>query len=107
MSIRRERVSGLLSRAAADFFRMEVGKQSLVTVTNCYISPDLRQGTVFISVLPESEEEAVLRFALRKRTELRNYVRSKTRLKVVPFLDVEIDKGEKNRQRIDTLLDEA
>jgi len=107
MSIRRERVSGLLGRAAAEFFQLEVGKQSLVTVTSCNISPDLRQGTIFISVLPESEEEAVLRFAIRKRTELRNFIRGKTRLKVVPFLDVELDKGEQNRRRIDTLLDEA
>ncbi|MEN9552318.1 MAG: hypothetical protein RI935_695 [Candidatus Parcubacteria bacterium] len=89
---------------AQDFFQRESSGLSLITVTRCEISNDMRNGTVFISVLPESKEEAAIHFAKRMRSELRRYVMKGLPVRVIPFLEVEIDYGEKNRQHIDELL---
>ena len=45
-------------------------------------------------------------FAKRKRGELRDYLKQNLNIKSIPFIDIEIDLGEKNRQKIDELLRE-
>lgn len=87
-----------------DFFQKESSGLSLITVTRTEISRDMRNGTIFITVLPESKEEAAIHFAKRMRSELRHYVMKRLPVRVIPFFEVEIDYGEKNRQHIDELL---
>jgi ribosome-binding factor A len=36
--------------------------------------------------------------------ELRKYISKNLKINPIPYLDVEIDEGEKNRQKIDELL---
>jgi len=103
MTQRQEKVAGVIKKLAAQFLQIESSGQSLITVTNCTISPDLRKATIFISVLPEKSEEFALQFIRRKRSEMRDYLKKNTKMRVLPFLDVELDYGEKNRQRIDEL----
>lgn len=100
---RKEQVALMLKEIAADFFGRESSNMSLITVTRTEVSPDLENCTVFISVLPESKEQAALDFAKRQLPELRSYVKQKTRTKMLPFFRVEIDYGEKNRQNIDNI----
>lgn len=57
-----------------------------------------------MTVLPEDKEQAALDFARRMRTEMRRYVMKRLPVKVIPFFEIEIDYGEKNRQHIDELL---
>ena len=89
---------------AQDFFQRESSGLSLITVTRAEVSADMRHGTIFITVLPESKEDAAINFAKRMRSELRHYVMKRLPVKVIPFFEVEIDYGEKNRQHIDALL---
>lgn len=104
MSTKRQtQVAQLIAERAADYFARESNYLSLITVTRADISPDLKQVTVFLSVLPESAEESALDFAKRSRSEFRHFLTQKTRLKHVPTVDFQIDYGEKNRQRIDHL----
>ena len=49
-------------------------------------------------------DTSLIDFAKRKRAEIRDYLKKKMVLKIIPFLDVKIDEGEKNRQKIDELL---
>lgn len=100
---RHTQFSETIAHAAADFIARESNRQSLVTVTHAEVSPDLKEVTIFLSVLPESAEETVLNFAKRNRTDFRTYLKEKTRLHPLPYVDFEIDLGEKNRQRIDDL----
>lgn len=102
-SRRQTQVSETIAHRAADFFARESNRQSLVTVTRADVSPDLKNVTIFISVMPESAEQDVLHFAKRNRTEFREYLKSHAVLKFLPNIDFEIDYGEKNRQRIDDL----
>ena len=102
-SSRQDKVSEQLRRIAADFLEMESNKKSLITVTRTTISKNFSSATIFITVLPESYENTALSFAKRNAGEFRNYVKSKMKLRVLPFFTFEIDKGEKTRQKIDEL----
>jgi ribosome-binding factor A len=103
---RNEKVANFIKESSAEFLGRENNHTSLITVTSCTVSPDLKRATVFISVLPEEKEHNALDFAKRKRKELREYLKNKMQIKIIPFIDIQIDLGEKNRQKIDELLRE-
>jgi len=106
VSSRQNKTANLVKELAAEFLGRENNRTALLTVTSANCSPDLKQATIFITVMPESKEKGVLDFAKRKRSELREFLKSKMRTKNIPFLDIEIDAGEKHRQKIDELLRE-
>ena len=98
------KVANQIKELAAEYLGRENNRTSLITVISCNTSPDLKKATIFITVLPNSKEHDALDFTKRKRPEIRDYLKKKMNLKVIPFLDVRIDEGEKNRQKIDELL---
>lgn len=101
---RTEKVANIIKELAAQFLGRENNRTSLITVTSANASPDLKRATIFITVLPDSKEHDALEFAKRKRAELRDFLKKNIPIKVIPFVDIMIDKGEKNRQKIDELL---
>ncbi len=103
---RKNKVANFIKELAAQFLVRENNNTSLITVTSCNTSPDLKRATIFFTVLPEKKEHDALEFAKRKRPEFRDYIKKHMQTKVIPFIDFEIDKGEKNRQKIDELLRE-
>ena len=103
-SKRQTQISLEILAIAQDFFQRESSGASLITVTRAEVSADLKHGTIFITAIPESKEPAALDFAKRMRSELRHFVMKRLPVKVIPFFEVEIDYGEKNRIHIDELL---
>lgn len=103
MSLRQKKVSELLRNLTAEFLERESNHESLITVTSAEVSSDLKRATIYFTVLPEEKEGAALDFAKRKRGELREFVKSKTKFRVLPFLEIELDKGQKIIQKIDAL----
>lgn len=93
-----------IKRLAATFFEREANNQSLITITDCLMSPDMKRATVLFTVLPETKEAAALDFMRRKSGELRTYVMKNMRMRIIPFFEIEIDQGEKNRQLVENLL---
>ena len=65
----------------------------------------MREAVVRVSVYPESEEDGVLRELEILSPKLRSFVGSQTRVRTVPRFTFTADSGEKNRKRIDELLD--
>ncbi len=107
MVSRREiQVAETIAHLAGEFFARESNRQSLITVTRADISPDLKNVTVYFSVLPEQFENAALNFAKRLRPDFREYLKENARMKFLPTVDFDLDYGEKNRQRIDELTRE-
>jgi ribosome-binding factor A len=104
MTDRTERVANLIKERTAEFLAHENNRTSLITVTSATCSPDLKRATVFITVLPEDKEKTALMFAKRHRAEIREFLKKHMATKTIPFIEVEIDRGEKNRQKIDELL---
>lgn len=103
MSKKEEQTKQELMHLAGQFLAREAGPQSLITVTRADMSEDLKYITIFISVLPESEEKKAVEFCKRERSAFREYVIKNSALHFPPTIDFEIDIGEKNRQRIDDL----
>jgi ribosome-binding factor A len=103
MSFRDEKIIEQVKELAARFFSLESNRTSLITVTSAALTDNGKEATIFFTVLPESEEENVLEFAKRKRSDFKAFVKEESRLGRIPFFDFKIDKGEKNRQRIDDL----
>jgi ribosome-binding factor A len=106
MSERNEKVANSIKELSASFLGRIDNKTSLITVISANVSPDLKRATIFITVLPASKEEAALNFVKRNLGDLRDYLKTNLPIKIIPFLDVKIDEGEKNRQKIDELLRE-
>ena len=104
MESRREiQVSQAIAQLAGEFLERENPTGALVTVTHATLTPDMKQATVYLSVLPATREAEALAAAKRARTDFRSYIKDKSFLHPLPFVDFEIDYGEKNRQRIDEL----
>ena len=93
----------LIKRLVAEFLLREIGNQSLVTVTNAVLSEDNKCATIFLTSYPEGQESNILLFSKRKAREIRHYIEEHARMGQIPFLEFEIDRGEKNRRRIDEL----
>ncbi|MFA6608387.1 MAG: ribosome-binding factor A [Candidatus Paceibacterota bacterium] len=103
-SKRQTQISLEILAIAQDFFQRESSGASLITVTRAEVSADMKHATIFITVLPESKEAAALDFAKRMRSELRHKVMKRLPVKVIPFFEVELDYGEKNRLHVEELL---
>ena len=91
---------------SAKFFGERSNRNSLITITNATLSADGSSVALRMTVLPDTQEEAALDFARRNLGDLRQYIGEHAKIGNVPYLSIEIDSGEKNRQRIDELLAE-
>lgn len=101
--LKRERISEILHRLAAEYIHDEAGKTSLITVTRVDLSPTGKESKIFFTTLPEDQEDTVLKFLERKTPEFKRYARDNSRLGFVPHIDFKIDYGERNRQRLDEI----
>ena len=104
MNQRNEKVANMIKELAAQFLGRENNRTSLITITGCTTSPDLKRATIFITVFPTTKETAALGFVKRNLKELREFLKKNLAIKIIPFLEVAIDQGEKNRQKIDEML---
>lgn len=102
-SSREQKLKDIIKEAAAEFLQRESNYTSILTVTDVSISERGNTATVFFTVLPEDKEKGALDFVKRKRAEFREFFKGKARMRALPFFDFEIDKGEKNRQKIDEI----
>lgn len=101
---RNEKIKNGIKELAALYIEKEAGPTSLITVTRVVLSDDGKRAIIMISVLPAEKEKAAYGFIKRNLGELRKHVTKNLRINPIPFLDVQIDEGEKNRQKIDDLL---
>ena len=101
---RNEKVANNIKELSAQFLGRENNRTSLITVISCSTSPDLKKATIFITVLPTSKEDVALNFEKRNLGDLREFLKKNLPIKTIPFINVAIDQGEKNRQKIDELL---
>lgn len=106
MSTRDERLKEILHDLGARFLMQNGNNSSLLTVTRVELTRDAKYATIFFTVFPDSFEKTALEFAKRKRSEFKEFIKENSKLGRIPQFDFEIDSGEKNRQRIDNLLNQ-
>ncbi len=105
ISHRKEKLPELLQHLAAEWIERESNRTSLITVTGSQISDNQKRVRILFTVLPESQEPAVLDLLKRRMGDFINYIEKHARIGRMPEIEFSIDSGEKNRQRIDFLLE--
>lgn len=98
-----EKKTELIRSLAAEFIGRESNRTSLITVTRVETLDNFKRATIFFTVLPENKENQVLDFVRRQIPEFVEFVKTKAKLRSIPFFTFEIDLGEKNRQNIDVI----
>ncbi len=98
-----QKMKGVLRELASEFLMRESNRTSLITITGVEIFSRGARAKILFTVLPENQEQAALDFFTRRLSDLREYVQEHARMMRVPFFEVAIDVGEKNRQRIDEI----
>lgn len=98
-----QKICEIIRELSSTFFSRIAGPQSMITVTNVQLLSRGGKAEILITVLPESMEEKALDFANRQLSDFREYVKKNSRIARIPFFEVKIDVGEKNRQRIDEI----
>jgi ribosome-binding factor A len=88
-----ERMGSRVREVAAEFLAREANRNSLITVTRAELSENGRRCNIFITAL---------KFANRNRRELSEFFKKRVK-GVPPRIEFVIDRGEKNRQRLDEL----
>jgi ribosome-binding factor A len=106
MPYHNEKLAEQLRELAAKFIHRESNRSSLITVTSVRLSDRNKRATICVTAFPESKEDAAIDFIKRKRSEFREFVKDNSQIGLIPFFDFEVDLGEKNRQRIDELLNQ-
>lgn len=103
MEHRSEKIANNIKELMSAFIEENSNRQSMITLTNVFLTSDFKRVTLFVTVFPEHSENAGIDFLKRQRSAARDYLKKHSRLARLPFIDFEIDKGEKARQRIDEL----
>lgn len=101
---KKEKIIGIIHKAASEFIQRESNRNSMITVTRIEFSDDLKNATILFTVYPEQKEEAAIDFLKRNRGDFRRFVSDKTKIGQLPWFDFQIDHGEKSRQKIDTMI---
>ncbi len=100
---KRERLTELLRERASQFVNLNSNRFSLITVTNVSLSDNKKYATILVTVLPDAKQEEALAFLVRQTGEFVEHLRTNLNLGMIPFIKFALDKGEKNRQRIDEI----
>ncbi len=98
--VSRGRSESVIRKVIDEYISKNSGGQSLITITSIVQADHSNNTVIRVSVLPESQENAVVDFLTRNVTDIRNDIKKKTRVGMLPFLSFEIDRGEKHRQEI-------
>ena len=101
MAQKDEKLKEVIRELAAEYFSRESNRTSLITVTDVELRSRNTRAVILFTVLPEDQEMAALDFMHRQLTAFREYVNAHARMMRVPFFEVAVDQGEKNRQRLD------
>ena len=108
MSNRTVRVNELVQREISDILRKRYQSEAVaVTISEVRVSPDLREGRVFVSVVgDEDTADEKLRWLRSKAGEIREEVGRRIILKYLPRFEYVLDKSAVRGARILQVLDE-
>jgi hypothetical protein len=98
--VTRGRGKSIVRKLLDEYISRHSGGQSLITITSMEQADRSNNILIRVSVLPETQENAVIDFLERNAKDMRNYIKDNSRLGVLPFVTFEIDRGEKHRQSI-------
>lgn len=108
MSSRTQRVNELVRLELAEILHREMKdpRVQLASISRVEVSRDLSHAKIGVSVLgPDEDREEAVDALRRARGFLRSSLAKRTRLRTVPELVFELDRGAEHSQRISDLLE--
>lgn len=105
---RSARVGDLIREEVADIILNRIKHKTLgfITVTGAKVSDDLRNATVYLSVLNPEEREKTVKKLQASASFIRNELGRRLKMKFVPNLTFRIDESIEYGRKIDSILDE-
>jgi ribosome-binding factor A len=102
------RVSDLIRKETADIImnRLRDPRIGFVTVTGARVSDDLRNATIFISVLEDRKRDLTIRALTSSASFVRSELGRRLKMKYIPALSFRIDEAVDYGRKIDRILDE-
>jgi ribosome-binding factor A len=106
---RQHKYSKLILRDLAEIFQHDYRDSfgpAFVTLTGVEVSPDLAIASVYVSVLPNSEQESVIETLGNKKSHIRGELgrRIGKQARIVPDLRFFLDETEENAAQMDDLF---
>ena len=110
-TLRQQRVARQLQRDLSEMFQKELAPLAagvLVSVTDVWISQDLEQGKVYLSIFPKERELEVFDNIQQNVKEIRYQLGKRVRhqLRVVPELLFRLDQSFDEAEKIEAILQE-
>ena len=104
---RSARVSDLVREEVADIIMNKIKHKTLgfVTVTGAKVSPDLRNATIYLSVLNDDEKVRTVRKLNESKSFIKGELGKRLQMKYIPKLIFKIDEAVEYGRKIDTMLD--
>jgi len=108
VSHRIDKINELIKRELAKLFLKEIDFQTdcLVTITKVQTSKDLEQAKVSVSILPEDNQEKVLRIINKNIGYLQHLLAKILVIRQMPKLIIQLDTTEQKASRIDEILNQ-
>lgn len=100
---RKDQITERVREIVSKYVSKETNGRSLITVTTVDMSEKADHATVFITVMPEKEEDTALEFLKRKRKEIRKEIMKNLPIARIPFVEIAIDKGQKLADKITSI----
>ncbi len=102
------RVSDLIREEVADIVMNKIKHKTFgfITITGAKMTSDLRNATVYFSVLNEDEQMKTLRKLNESKSFIKRELGSRLRMKFIPTIKFELDQGVEYGKKIDKLLGE-
>jgi ribosome-binding factor A len=110
MSIRTERVAGVIRKELGDFLSrgIDASGYGLITVTDVFMTADLRLAKIYLSFYgTDKNDKECLDFVNDNAREIRMHIGKVIRLKFTPELRFFYDETLDKVQRIEELLNQA
>jgi ribosome-binding factor A len=101
------RINELVQREISDILRQRHASEAVsITVSEVRVSPDLRDGRVFVAILGNEEQVADrFRWLQKRAVELRGELAKRIVLKFIPHLTYVLDKSSDRAVRVIAALD--
>ena len=101
---RQEQIAANIQKLAGEFFAKEPPANTLATVTDVSMSPDLNYADIYLSILPVEESQEAVKKAQAALPGLRRRIGNELKLRKVPQLRIEYDDQAKAKKRVEEIL---
>lgn len=101
---KKERLVSLLKDVASSFIRREVDPEAMVTVIRVEVAGNAQSVKFLVSVFPEKKEKEVVKTLNKNSGKFKEYLKTKIRMKFLPNVYFEVEKGWKLEMEMDKFL---